>query len=85
MPEAQSIWAMIRGGPGDETAAPAKITRDPHALRRPAPGLWPLASAAFGHRDRLGILRVQGTLVTLVLVHVVLHNNNTAVLKEPPA
>jgi hypothetical protein len=82
MPEAQSIWAMIRGGPGDETAAPAKITCDPHALRRPAPGLWPLASAAFGHGDRLDILRVQGALV----IHVVLHDNNinTAILKESP-
>ena len=52
---------------------PPKWPRDPHALRRPAPGLRPLASAAFGHGDRLGILRVQGALV----IHVVLHNNNT--------
>ena len=43
------------------------------ALRRPARGLRPLASAAFGHGDRLGILRVQGALV----IHVVRHNNNT--------
>jgi hypothetical protein len=32
-------------------------------MRRPAPGLRPLASAAFGHGDRLGILRVHGALV----------------------
>jgi hypothetical protein len=44
-------------------------------MHRPASGLWPLASAAFGHGDRLGILRVQGVLV----IHVVLHNNNKCV------
>jgi hypothetical protein len=64
MPQAPSVWAMIRFGPGVETAAPA---RDPHALRRPAPGLWTLAAAAFGHGDRLGISRVQGAL----MIHVV--------------
>jgi hypothetical protein len=47
---------------------PPKWPRDHHALRRPAPGLRPLASAAFGHGDRLGILRVHGALV----IHVVL-------------
>ena len=47
---------------------PPKWPRDPHVLRWPAPGLRPLASAAFGHGDRLGILRVQGALV----IHVVL-------------
>ena len=59
---------------------PPKWPRDSHALRLPAPGLRPFASAAFGKGDRLGILRVQGALV----IHVVLHDNNTAVLKEPP-
>ena len=73
MPQARSIWAMIRCGPGGETAAPATM-----APRYPCPaaaGSRPsaFASAAFGHGDRLGILRVQGALV----IHVVLHNNNT--------
>ena len=73
MPQARSIWAMIRCGPGGETAAPAKM-----APRSPCPaaaGSRPsaFASAAFGHGDRLGILRVQGALV----IHVVRHNNNT--------
>ena len=49
---------------------------DPHTLRWSAPGLRPLASAAFGHGDRLGILRVHGALV----IHVVLHNNNKCAL-----
>ena len=50
-------------------------------------GLRPLASAAFGHGDRLGILRVQGALVIHVVLeymHVestrVLHNNNKIVM-----
>jgi hypothetical protein len=56
---------------------PPKWPRDPHALRRPAPGLRPLASAAFGQGDRLGILRVQGALVILVhvVLNLVLHDN----------
>ena len=73
MPQARSIWAMIRCGPGGETAAPAKMApRSPYPA---AAGSRPsaFASAAFGHGDRLGILRVQGALV----IHVVLHNNNT--------
>jgi hypothetical protein len=72
MPQARSIWAMIHCGPGGETARPPKWPRDPHALRRPAPGLRPLASAACGPGDRRGILRVQGALA----IHVVLHNDN---------
>ena len=66
---------MVRCGPGGEAAAPAKMARDPHALRRPAPGLTAFASAALGHGDRLGILRVQRVLVK----HVVWYNNNKCV------
>ena len=51
---------------------PPKWPHDRYAPRQPAPSLWPLASAAFGHGDLLGILRMQGALV----VHVVPHNNN---------
>ena len=44
MPQARSIWAMIRCGPGGETVAPAKMApRSPHAMleggRLPAFGL----------------------------------------------
>ena len=69
--QASGLWSVV--APAVRQQRPPKWPRDPHALRRPAPGLRPLASAAFGHGDRLGILRVQGALV----IHVVLHNNNT--------
>ena len=59
---------------------PPKWPRDPHALRRPAPGLRPLASAAFGHGDRLGILRVQGALVIHVSCTRVPNNYNKPIL-----
>jgi hypothetical protein len=52
MPQAPSIWAMIRCGPGDEAAAPAKM-----APRSPCPaatGSRPLAS-------RFGRLRAWGS------------------------
>jgi hypothetical protein len=77
-----SIWAMIRCGPSGETAAPAKMGARSPCPAAAAPGLRPIASAAFGHGDRLDILRVQGALV----IHVVLHDNNinTAILKESP-
>ena len=52
MPQARSIWAMIRCGPGGETAAPAKM-----APRSPCP-------AAAGSRpsaSRFGRLRAWGS------------------------
>jgi hypothetical protein len=49
-------------------------------LWRPAPRRRPLAAAAVGQGDRLDILRIEGALV----IHVALHDNNTAVLKESP-
>ncbi len=77
--QASGLWSVV--APAVRQQRPPKWPRDPHALRRPAPGLRPLASAAFGHGDRPGILRVQGGLV----IHVVLHNNTggtgTAVLQ----
>ena len=62
-------------GPVVRQQLPPKWPRDPYALRRPAPGLTAFDSAAFGHGDRLDILRVQRVLVT----HVVLYGDNKCV------
>jgi hypothetical protein len=52
MPQAQSIWAMIRCGPGGETAAPAKMA--PRSACPAAAGSRHLAS-------RFGRLRAWGS------------------------
>jgi hypothetical protein len=57
----------------------AAAMRDAHAMRDgpaiPIPGRLTTSSAAFGHWDRLGILRVDGALLTPYGVHVASHNS----------
>jgi hypothetical protein len=52
MPQARSIWAMIRRGPGGETAAPAKM-----APRSP----YPAVAGSRPSVSRFGRLRAWGS------------------------
>ena len=56
--EASGLWSVV--APAMRQRRPPKWLHDPHAVRRPAPGLTVFASATFMHGDRPGILRFQG-------------------------